>query len=319
MDPLLRHVAFGLPLLRITRRINDEPADRSRLWSGRSVRVAVTADSSGIPAWLQMPWLEIAEVVPRGGVVAGSLAASGLASPDEPLLISYQLTPESPGQVRFDGVAVEAGDAHGFFRWTTVRRRPSLLRVLPTPIDLRGRYGRQAGQRPAQQGMHRYKKAGSGTELLDLRDYQLGDPPKTIAWKLSARRDRLITRDYESEVPVRCTLLLDASDSSRVGTGTGTPLKRLASLAGRRDRQPLVRRPRPGWPGGARRRRCVLAPPGDRPPATGAALNASGRPPPCRRPFATHVRSNTSFRRGGLVAPSTPTCSIRGSTPRPRW
>ena len=142
-------IAFGLPLLRITRRINDEPADRSRLWSGRSVRVAVTADSSGIPPWLQMPWLEIAEVVPRGGVVAGSLAASGLASPDEPLLISYQLTPESPGQVRFDGVAVEAGDAHGFFRWTTVRRRPSLLRVLPTPIDLRGRHGRQAGERPA--------------------------------------------------------------------------------------------------------------------------------------------------------------------------
>ena len=38
-----------------------------------------------------------------------------------------------------------------------------------------------------------------------------GDPPRTIAWKVSARRDRLITKEFESEVPVRCTLFLDTS------------------------------------------------------------------------------------------------------------
>src|SRR5262249_9147075 len=52
--------------------------------------------------------------------------------------------------------------------------------------------------------------------LLDLRDYLPGDPPKTIAWKVSARRDRLITKEFESEVPVRCTLFVDASNSVRV-------------------------------------------------------------------------------------------------------
>ena len=32
-------------------------------------------------------------------------------------------------------------------------------------------------------------------------------PPRMIAWKVSARRDRLITKEFESEVPIRCTLV----------------------------------------------------------------------------------------------------------------
>ena len=67
-------------------------------------------------------------------------------------------------------------------------------------------------------GIHRFRRPGSGSELLDLRDYLPGDPPKTIAWKVSARRDRLITKEFESEVPVRCTLFVD---TSRFGAGAG--------------------------------------------------------------------------------------------------
>ena len=91
-------------------------------------------------------------------------------------------------------------------------------------------------------GIHRFRRPGSGSELLDLRDYLPGDPPKTIAWKVSARRDRLITKEFESEVPVRCTLFVDTSNSVRVpgradGTEDGSPrpyrkaLDRLVDLA----------------------------------------------------------------------------------------
>ena len=71
-------------------------------------------------------------------------------------------------------------------------------------------------------GIHRFRQPGSGSELLDLRDYLPGDPPKTIAWKVSARRDRLITKEFESEVPVRCTLFVDTSSSVRVPALCGT-------------------------------------------------------------------------------------------------
>ena len=96
----------------------------------------------------------------------------------------------------------------------TFLRRPVGLAVLPKLVDA------EARQRATKRfnllpppGIHRLRRPGSGSELLDLRDYRPGDPPKRIAWKASARRDKLITRELESEVPIRCTLFVDASDA----------------------------------------------------------------------------------------------------------
>ncbi len=97
-----------------------------------------------------------------------------------------------------------------------------------------------AGGRPAAHkrhnllpppGIHRLRRPGSGGELLDLRDYLPGDPPKTIAWKVSARRDRLVTKEFESEVPIRCTLFVDTSNSVRVGSRGQNALARLVEIA----------------------------------------------------------------------------------------
>lgn len=40
----------------------------------------------------------------------------------------------------------------------------------------------------------------SGEELHQLRPYRAGDPPRSIAWKHSARRDALLVREYERPV-----------------------------------------------------------------------------------------------------------------------
>jgi hypothetical protein len=80
-------------------------------------------------------------------------------------------------------------------------------------------------------GNHPHRRPGSGSELLELRDYLPGDPPKRIAWKASARRDQLMTKEFESEVPVRCTLFLDASNSVRVGQVGKNALARLVEIA----------------------------------------------------------------------------------------
>jgi len=74
-------------------------------------------------------------------------------------------------------------------------------------------------------------RPGTSSELLDLREYLPGDPPKTIAWKLSARRDRLITKVYESEAPVRCTLFVDTSQAVRLGPPGRNALARLVEVA----------------------------------------------------------------------------------------
>lgn len=47
----------------------------------------------------------------------------------------------------------------------------------------------------------------SGDELHQLRPYRAGDPPRSISWKHSARRDTLLVREYEK--PVGVDILLD--------------------------------------------------------------------------------------------------------------
>jgi len=120
----------------------------------------------------------------------------------------------------------------GFFYFETFLRRPAVLAVLPKLVDA------EARQRATKRfnllpppGIHRLRRPGSGSELLDLRDYRPGDPPKRIAWKASARRDKLITRELESEVPIRCTLFLDASDAVRLGPPGENALAGLITIA----------------------------------------------------------------------------------------
>ncbi len=80
-------------------------------------------------------------------------------------------------------------------------------------------------------GVDRCRSPGGGSELHDLREYRDGDPPKMIAWKTSARRDKLIVKEYESDIPIRCTLFLDASQSVRIGVSRETMLNQLTILS----------------------------------------------------------------------------------------
>ncbi len=115
-------------------------------------------------------------------------------------------------------------DLQGFFCHVLFLRDPVVLRILPAALVSKsgGPTSKRHNELPPP-GIHRLRQPGSGSELPDLRDYLPGDPPRTIAWKVSARCDRLITKEFESEVPVRCTLFLDSSSSVRVPSPPSEP------------------------------------------------------------------------------------------------
>src|SRR5262249_594916 len=138
----------------------------------------------------------------------------------------------STGQVRFEGIAVHVTDLQGFFYHRAFVPAVALYRVLPVlgDIDSKMPATKRFNLLPPP-GMHRHRRPGSGSELLDLRDYLPGDPPRMIAWKVSARRDKLITKEFESDVPVRCTLFVDTSHSVRLGPQGQNALARLVAIA----------------------------------------------------------------------------------------
>src|SRR5947199_91625 len=141
------------------------------------------------------------------------------------------------------GVRLRFADPQGFFYHETFLRSPLVYHALPPLVDAEA--NRRTGKTfnvLMPPGVHRMRRPGSGSELLDLRDYRPGDPPKMIAWKASARRDRLITKEFESDVPVRCVLFVDASQSTRIGPPGETQLVQLASLASGGAQAPAANR-----------------------------------------------------------------------------
>jgi uncharacterized protein (DUF58 family) len=59
-------------------------------------------------------------------------------------------------------------------------------------------------------GVRTIRRRGEGTSFANLREYALGDDPRRIDWKASARRQKLITREYTVEQGQTVMIAVDA-------------------------------------------------------------------------------------------------------------
>src|SRR3982751_232630 len=62
-------------------------------------------------------------------------------------------------------------------------------------------------------GLHRSPRKGFSVEFADFRPYQAGDDLRYVDWKIAARSDRWVVKQYEEETNLRATLILDVSKS----------------------------------------------------------------------------------------------------------
>ncbi|MBX9582876.1 MAG: DUF58 domain-containing protein [Gemmataceae bacterium] len=219
-----------LPRLRVTRLIVQGDREVPTVWAGLTFEVRVEVEQNSAAAF---PFVLLEDRVPQAADrVSGDSGQVADLRPHDPARITYTLRCPAPGIVRFEGVRLRVADLNGFFYHRAFLREEAEFLVLP---PLTGEEGRQRADKRFNTlpppGAHRLRRPGSGGELLDLRDYRPGDPPKMIAWKASARRDTLITKEYESDVPVRCVLFLDTSDGVRLGPPGETPLVKLVGVA----------------------------------------------------------------------------------------
>jgi uncharacterized protein (DUF58 family) len=218
-----------LPGASFERELRDGRGRVDSLWSGRVFEVRVRIQ---LPEGV-LPYLRIIDRLPFNiERLAGRRDAEGRFPDHAPVELTYTIRCAHTGKVRFEGIALHAADLQGFFYHYAFLAQPAEYRVLPPLVDAEGKRPmlKRTNLLPSP-GQHRQLRPGSGSELLDLRDYLPGDPPKTIAWKVSARRDRLITKEFESEVPVRCTLFIDVSQSVRVGFEGANALGRIVEIS----------------------------------------------------------------------------------------
>lgn len=80
-------------------------------------------------------------------------------------------------------------------------------------------------------GRHRSPLKGSSTTFAQHREYTPGDDLRALDWRLMARSDRNIIREYEEETDLRLWLVVDASASMSFTSGEWTKFEYATWLA----------------------------------------------------------------------------------------
>jgi len=82
-------------------------------------------------------------------------------------------------------------------------------------------------------GLHKSPYFGQSIEFAQHREYVAGDDPRRIDWKAWSKTDKYYIKQYEEETNLRCTLLVDISESMQFGSGShGTKYDYASGLAG---------------------------------------------------------------------------------------
>jgi uncharacterized protein (DUF58 family) len=67
-------------------------------------------------------------------------------------------------------------------------------------------------------GLHRSPYHGFSVEFAEHRPYNPGEPLRNLDWKVYGKTNKLFTKKYEEETNLRCSVVLDVSDSMRYPT-----------------------------------------------------------------------------------------------------
>ena len=104
-------------------------------------------------------------------------------------------------------------DSIGPLRLGLVRSKLELpweVRVYPVLTTLRRRAAVAQALRRREQGRQPFRRLGEGRLFESLRDFVPGDDPRHVDWKATARRRKMITRQFEAERRQQVLLVLDA-------------------------------------------------------------------------------------------------------------
>lgn len=181
-------------------------------WS--QVRVEVRMDPSW---WRRSPRLEIFDHHPEHAESAGlpfvfRPEGPGPASRDSDDLavgLSYELRPRRRGAAQFGAIEIWRSSFFDLMRRRYLPKAAQTVRVLPNfrPILSEGLAGIE--ERMTRLGFHLQRRRGEGLEFQELRDYREGDTLRQVDWKATARRGRLVARQFQEERNQQVVLLLD--------------------------------------------------------------------------------------------------------------
>ena len=154
---------------------------------------------------------------------------------------SFTVLPIARGSDSFTRMYVWYESSLGFVRRRSVIDAPEAFRVYPD-LSAVERYGSlHVRNRLVEAGLRRMRLRGAGSEFESVRDYTSGDGFRSIDWKATARRGKMMVVQCEVERSQDVMLLLDCGRlmTARIGeqrkldyaVTAGLSLASIASLA----------------------------------------------------------------------------------------
>jgi uncharacterized protein (DUF58 family) len=141
--------------------------------------------------------------------------------------VAYRLRASRRGRHVLAALDVRAQPPLGLFCRQFCLRRPAELHVYPNLLNPR-KYALLLRRGVlAEQGLARLRRIGQGTEFESLRYYASGDGLSAVDWKATARRRRLVVKNYQ---PQRRQSVLVAIDAGRATAGEFGGVSRLDYL-----------------------------------------------------------------------------------------
>ncbi len=213
-DDLTRVVAWLITLLiwdglilglaiwdsRRVSRVRVERSGLSKLSIGRDNVVSLSVEAG------QAAEVQIYDAYPiEFGVSQMPLAATLPSNSTQELI--YTVHPTRRGEYLWGAIQVRQLSPWRLV-WNDWRRvQPQNVAVYPDLIGLRSLSIRLTLQ--SSGSIRRARRLGIGTEFAELRDYGIGDDPRFIDWKATARRGQPLVRVLEPEQEQTLIILLD--------------------------------------------------------------------------------------------------------------
>jgi uncharacterized protein (DUF58 family) len=175
--------------------------------------VGIGDDASGAytieSRWPRALVLELADHF--SPLVTGGAGATALAlGPHTARRLGFRVTGATRGRAPLGPVGLRARTRLGLVSARFLFGADDAIMVLPSLSGVR-RFRMLAMQhRLESAGVRTLRRRGEGFSFANLREYAIGDDPRRIDWKASARRAQLITREYTVERSQTVIALIDA-------------------------------------------------------------------------------------------------------------
>jgi len=125
--------------------------------------------------------------------------------------IKYQVVPSKRGDFFFGDIALRYGSFLELLQIQKTFKIPAKVEVYPNIKSIAKFELSVRRSHLIETGPRSERRRGIGTDFESLKEYVRGDEFRKMDWKATARRGKLITREYQSEVNQSVIVALDCS------------------------------------------------------------------------------------------------------------